>query len=180
MLPGTYLHFGGNSVGSTIVPGIKFQINGTDTNGTYFFVQTGSSVEQELWSNGTNYTGYDGPGVDNGTDPNNYIYKLDPSQGAYATDDSPAQGLLPVFRTITETDSFSMYLMFEPTNVARATPVPLQKIDWSWSAAAIQTNATLNQWQLTASSPPSGLSPVSTTAHPLWTTNLLTGWRWNP
>ncbi|MDR3560730.1 MAG: hypothetical protein P4N59_04720 [Negativicutes bacterium] len=180
LLPGMYLHFGGDTVGTATTPGIKFQINGVDTNGTYFFVQTGSSSEQQLWSNGTNYIATDGPGLDNGTDTNSYVYRFDPSQGTNTTDDSPAQGLLSNLRTISETDSYTMYLMFTPTNVIGATPVPLQKVDWSWSAAAIQTDATLNLWALTTNSPPSGLTPVKTTAHPQWTNNLLNSWHWTP
>jgi hypothetical protein len=179
-VPGPQLHFGGVLVGTNFVAGIKFQIHNVDSNGTYFFVQTGSVHREHLSSNGTNYVGLGGPGIDDGSDRGNYVYLLDPSQGTNATGDSPGTPT-PSYDTQTSaSDSFTMYLMFTPSNVGVAEPVPLQKMDWSWSATASQTNAAMNLWNVTTSNPPSGLSPANTTVHPQWTTNMIDSVHWTP
>ena len=177
---GAWLHFGGYNVGTNAIHGISFQINGADNSGNLFFVQTGIMHREQLWSNGTNYVGVAGPGIDASAAADNYVYPFDISQGTNATGDSPAAPTLSHFRTVSANDSYTMYLMFMPSNVGDAKAVPLQKVDWSWSATANQTNVGLNLWQLTSATPPSGLSPANTTAHPEWITNLLNSMHWNP
>jgi hypothetical protein len=178
--PGTYLHFGGYYVGTNAIHGIKFQISGADVAGDYFFIQTGSIHEEQLWSNGTNYVGDSDYGVDNGVNPSSYIYPLDSSQGTNATGDSPGSELKTNFQSVTKSDAYAMYLMFTPANVGTAEPVPLQKVNWTWSATAIQTNATLNLWRVTNAIPPSEPAPMDCTSHPEWSTNVLGSLHWTP
>ena len=117
---GTYLHFGGNKVGTNTISGITFIINNADVPGNYFFVQTGQTTTTQLW-NGTNYVGICNLGVDDGTDRGDYVYQIDTSLSSAGTDDSPATQLLPQFTTVGESDSFTMYLMFTPVNNGRLT-----------------------------------------------------------
>jgi hypothetical protein len=49
---GTFLHFGGNPVGTNMTPGIKFEILSTDIDGEAFFIQTGHASETNMAVNG--------------------------------------------------------------------------------------------------------------------------------
>ena len=57
----------------------------------------------------------------------------------HATIDSPKE---PTGDTVKHwrDDSFTMFFMFQPTNVGASIPVPVRKVSWSWGAFV--TNAT--------------------------------------
>jgi hypothetical protein len=177
-LPGTYLHFGGNKIGTNIVPGIKFEALSTDIDGQIFFIQVGSNFVAYSGADGTNYSG-SGSGVDNGTDENDYQYRLDPTAGPFATTDLPASLLSNSVTSVSRADDFLMYLMFEPEISGEKLPVPIKEVHWSWSATAALTNTPLNLWSLTSRRAPENPQPTDTDRYPQWTNHMLPQ-RWTP
>jgi hypothetical protein len=171
---GTFLHFGGNSVGTNVIPGIKFEVQSTDIDGEAFYIQTGNSYEQDMGIDGTNYV-WTGSGVDNGTDLGNYEYRSD----GISTDDSPASSLFNTLTNVNRTDSFTMYLMFQPNVPGAKLMVPMNKVSWSWSGSAVLANASSNLWNLTSAVPPSNPTATDTTSYPTWTTHIQPG-QWVP
>jgi hypothetical protein len=94
-----------------------------------------------------------------------YPYPTVQTQGnVFATLDNPREptvGSVKLWRD----DVFTMFFMFQPTNVAGSIPVPVRKIDWSWGA--IVTSAT---------NLASGYANIVeqnqiATTHPSWRTN---------
>jgi hypothetical protein len=64
-----------------------------------------------------------------------------------------------------------MYLLYQ-LNAAGSIPVPLKRLDWSWSGTA-QTNG-IGGWQLLSASV--AMQNVNVSAdYPVWTNNTLTG-----
>jgi hypothetical protein len=83
------------------------------------------------------------------------------------TRDRPVNGSAQVWRS----DHFTMYLLYQ-VNTAGSMPVPLKKLDWSWSGVA-QTNGA-GGWQLLSASV--ALQNVNVSAgYPVWTNNTITG-----
>ena len=92
-----------------------------------------------------------------------------PYPGYPNTDDSPASSLpLSGFKKVTVADSFTMWLMFKPAG-GDSIWVPLQSVNWSWSATATKDAA--GSWQLDSSDKTNG-SPIEPTAFPTWNGNI--------
>jgi len=167
----TFLHFGGAQIGTNSIPGVKFQLLSTDVaEQPVFFIQTGNSSEADKATNGVTYVGI-GSGVDNGNDTNDYIYPLDAAYEGSVTVDSPGSSLSSGFTNVSISDSFTMYLMFQSTNVG-AIAVPIKRMDWAWSATAVLTNAALNLWNVIPSAPPPNLVQLNSTSYPTWTNHM--------
>ena len=173
----TFLHFGGATSGTSFTPGIKFELLSTDIEGPLFFIQTGHSRESDMATNGITYVGI-GDGVDNGVDPNDYIYPLDGSFPGFVADDSPATSLSSSFTNVNRSDSYTTHLMFQATNAA-AIAVPIKKVDWSWSATAVLTSAASNVWNVISATPPLNPVPLNSTSYPTWT-NHMQPIKWTP
>lgn len=171
---GTWLHFGGTGVPTNPIPGIKFRYSWAvdDPDGMLYYVQVGTSLVNILAGNGTNYSG-SAVGVDNGNSRFNHVYPVSADfPGEYAACDSPALYLCNYYTNVTRQDSFTMYLMFDPDCSTGKIPVPLKKVDWSWSGSAVLTNADQNLWMLASGAPPSGPAAVDTIFHPTWTNKM--------
>ena len=64
-------------------------------------------------------------------------------------------------------DSFAMYWMFTPTNVAASIPVPVRKVSWSWGCLVTNAVGLASSYtNITGQNQPA-------TVHPYWTTNLV-------
>ena len=82
--------------------------------------------------------------------------------------DTPGQELKSTDLEAQVNDSFQMWLMFKPRNLANARWVPLRVVNWSWSATAVNNGG---NWTLTSSSHSEGPTDSDSTTHPTWTQN---------
>jgi len=164
-------------LGNANVPGIVF-IGTGETPGNWHFCQIlqGTDVRANV---ATNLTGGNPVSlvrtVTNALD-GSYPYPTVQSVGnTNATIDSPFQGTGDTVKFWRD-DSFTMFFMFQPTNVGASIPVPVRKLSWSWGA--IVTNATI----LASSYTNLGAQNQPATLHPSWRTNtaFATNWQSNP
>jgi len=169
---GTVLHFGtdaqlaGQTNWGTRFYATNLVLNGCPSDAVFFFVQTGIIQAEHNYTNGTS-SRYTGSGLDtqypaflpfSATEP--WWHDDDPPG-------EPADGSSQVWRS----DHFTMYLLYQ-VNSANSIPVPLKKLDWSWSGVA-QTNG-VGGWQLLSASV--ALQNVNVSAgYPTWTNNTITG-----
>jgi hypothetical protein len=171
-LLGTALHFGTDAqlAGQTNW-GMRFYVtnivlNGCSSDAVFFLVQAGTTEAEHNFTNSTS-SRYSGSGLDT-------RYPAFPPSSAtlpwWSEDDPPgesADGSAQVWRS----DHFVMYLLYQ-LNAAGSIPVPLKRLDWSWSGTA-QTNG-IGGWQLLSASV--AMQNVNVSAdYPVWTNNTLTG-----
>lgn len=83
------------------------------------------------------------------------------------TEDSPAQEADPSseFQSISDSDSFTMWLMFQPID---GQWVPLRKVNWSWSATAALSGT---NWVLTNATNTANPLDIDSTDYPQWSDN---------
>lgn len=98
-----------------------------------------------------------------------------PYSAATSTTDSPATSLDSGYVEKTANDSFTMYLMFQPSGFGSIF-VPLRQVSWSWGGDAVYSGGT---WLLPFSH--NTLNPVDTdtTSFPEWTRNAANN-TWQP
>jgi hypothetical protein len=150
--------------------GIRFYatnivLNGCPSSSTFKYVQLGTIQAEHNYTNGTS-TQYTGSGLDTRYP----AFSFSATEQFDHEEDEPSE---PVGDSaqVWRSDHFTMYLLFQP-NSANSIPVPLKKLDWSWSGVG-QTNGT-GGWQLLSSS--TSLQNVNVSAdYPTWTSNAITG-----
>jgi hypothetical protein len=170
-ISGTALHFGTDAklVGQTNW-GIRFYatnivLNGCPSSSTFKFVQLGTLQAEHNLTNGKS-SQYLGSGVDLHF-PADYFAATETFWPMDDTPGEPVDGSAQVWRS----DQFTMYLFYQ-VNLADSIPVPLKKLDWSWSGVA-QTNS-VGGWQLLSASV--SVKNVNVpTGYPTWTNNLNNG-----
>jgi len=185
--PGTCeLHFGiGNDLTNC---GIKFTITNVPSQqvpivqppvnvayGQYFIVQLADvQLKKNLASAGvTNGLFCNTNGLDTLPELNGLI--MPSTELSENWSDQPGSPLEDPIQWYSESDSFTNYLMFQPTEnnannkpLANSIAVPMYLITWNWSGVAKQTNDLPLQYELVSSNANcSGVSP--TTTFPLWT-----------
>ena len=142
----------------------NFTLNGCPGTSQFIWAQTGTIQAEHNYTNGQSIR-YSGSGID-------LQY---PAGGFWPEtplpfDDQPAEpvdGSAEVWRS----DSFTTYLLFQIPD-SNSIPVPLKKVQWSWSGLA-QTNGA-GGWQVLSSS--TAVSNINVNAYyPTWTSNAENG-----
>lgn len=82
------------------------------------------------------------------------------------TQDSPYSETLGNYIGVDYSDSFDMWLMYQPNG---GQWVPLQKVSWHWDGAG---NWNGTNWVMTSHHDPGSPSGSDTTTHPAWTGNV--------
>jgi hypothetical protein len=166
---GYNLHFGINTPDShNSDVGIAFvytdaPVNyNTNTYGDYFITQALESWQQQynVYS-GTNCTGFSTNGG-GGLDKDSPYGPIKNTPNGEWTD-SPG-GPLSIAHWLKEEDSFSTYLMFQPSSVSEGIAVPMYKGTWGWFGSAVNTPP----WSK-ASGSPNVSQPIVTEQFPIWT-----------
>ena len=98
---------------------------------------------------------------------NNLLDNYLPYDDTSATDDSPGTPLSDDLKVKTVSDTFTMWLMFKPSNTDSIW-VPLRSINWSWSGTATRSGTT---WTLTSPGDTPNPSSSTTTTFPTWVGN---------
>jgi hypothetical protein len=136
-----------------------------NTNINWFQVAT-SQNRQEHTNSGTWYqkqgTNLCDGGVSFGT---TFPYGFDESFLYPITTDTPQSDNLANYIGVNYSDSFDMYLMYQPNG---GKWVPLQKVSWHWDGAG-SWNGT--NWVLTSYSNPGNPIGANTSTHPTWNGN---------
>ena len=143
---------------SSGTPGMSFQASATmptGTPGTFSWVQV---VVSSCYTDTP-------PGSPYCLTPNALDSTYPYDSGASAAD-SPNVGLTSDLSQVSDTDSFDMYLMWNP-GTANSIPVPLGFVAWGWSGDATQNQST-GVWSLNSSSIPSHTFTPSQ-SFPQWT-----------
>jgi hypothetical protein len=163
---GTYLQLGGTS-GNV---GILFTASATEPPGysdNFEWVQLITSDEWtetpfvgsvQLCIPTIEPTGATFPGLDT-----QYPYDLDLNQ----TDDNPSMPLTSLDKAMSRGFSATMYLMWNSL-LSGSIPIPLGHVNWRFTAAAKDTNPTLNKWVETSGGASAG-SFVKSSSYPAWT-----------
>jgi hypothetical protein len=170
----TRLHCGSSELDGTVgmlfdVTNLSFpfpsQFSG-NTNITWFQVATFQNRQLKQSSGqwyqrlGTNLC--DG-GISFGS---SYPYGLDIGFRYPITTDSPSSTNLFDYVAVNYSDSFDMYLMYQPNG---GKWVPLQKVSWHWDGAGSLSGT---NWILTSHTNPGNPVGVNVTAHPIWNGNV--------
>jgi hypothetical protein len=117
-----------------------------------------SEMREHKFTNGVWY-------VKNAIDVLDTFYPYVPN--SLTVSDSPGEGTDPTDQAISVSDSFTMWLMFKPTN---GQWVPLKKTDWGWGGSGILSGT---NWILINSNNIPNPPCVNTSLHPQWTNNLI-------
>jgi hypothetical protein len=134
---GPALQFGTNFPQSS---GMTFLLTNLNLNGwsgiswDFLSVQIGTSTRTFSETNGTNFVAV-GAGLDE-----EYPYEVFPLGVHEVVKDSPAVPLAS-YGAVSVIDSFSMFLLFEPSS---GVPVPVRRIDWNWRGTAAISNGIWN------------------------------------
>jgi hypothetical protein len=83
-------------------------------------------------------------------------------------EDHPGFAVPNTYESLTATESFSTYLMYQPQSGAAAVWIALAEIDWSWSKTATNGPDGWTATAPTAQPNPTSLSPIGATAFPTW------------
>lgn len=142
-------------------------LNGCPGNSTFLFVQTGTIQAEHNYTNGTSLR-YSGSGLDSYYPAGNFeAYDEVPLPYYVDYPAEPVAGSAEVWRS----DTFTSYLLFQPPT-SNSIPVPLKKLQWSWSGLA-QINGA-DGWEVLSSS--TALYNVNVNAgYPTWTSNTING-----
>ncbi len=179
---GAWLHFGINSSLTNV--GIVFSFSNAPTfYGRYFLVQIINSGEDKRnLLNGTNLVGLDFPefGLDSEYPygKGNDLWHFGGYSQGRANDlwiDGPGVSLASHDTWISQTESFTMYLMFQygfpDFTYSNSIPVPMYSATWSWSGI-VKTNSSPLGFYLYSNSVPTP-SVTQTVSYPTWSTNVL-------
>jgi len=154
-------------------PGIKFVASITPPSGysgTLAWGQIINSLVENFELSTGKYQDCTAAGLDNSWP---YMNSIPPTQTSASTNDNPGIGLPSVnYLYVYRSDSFSMYLMWQPS-LSNSIQVPLGVVNWSWNAAASFSTST-SQWSLGGYTVPSP-SVSATSTYPSWAQTVAPG-----
>ena len=174
--PGLYLHFGkgtGNDIGIAMsLTNVPINPSNGIFYGAYFVTQLLGKNVRENVTTGTNVSGwqFDQQGLDNQVE----FDKVTASMPGDLTSnplwvDSPSIQFGGIYRWVSESESFTNYLMFLPPG-GNSIAIPMYLASWGWTGSA-KTNGASGGILLSHSVPPPTVAV--TTDFPQWT-NLVT------
>jgi hypothetical protein len=155
----------------TTIAGITFTAGASsgDSGGQYSFVQiiNTSAITRTDSIAGTCHETV-GTGLDT-------VYPYG-SVTATTTNDSPSTGFYATDEEIITTESFTMYLLWQPS-VSPSIPVPIGYVNWQWSADVVQTSPSPPLWSMSTTTPPASSQSGFTASliYPQWTTHGSSG-----
>ncbi|BAC90858.1 choice-of-anchor tandem repeat GloVer-containing protein [Gloeobacter violaceus] len=181
------LAFGSNNSSPGIVFNRTRLSNPTGFSGKWEWVQLANINRRRFRTDTNTWERFVGVGVldctvsegTNAADCSTYNY----AATVIRTSDSPRTPLsksfnIPLTPPINRAEvdeSFSMYLMYQPTGAAGANAiwVPLRKVTWSWHGKA-QLDSTVQKWKLVPGSSDNSVDPKDgdATIHPTWTSRF--------
>jgi hypothetical protein len=167
------LHFGGaidtngHPIEGIVFTASNLNFDGSYDGNTFFFTQVGNGLATHCQSDGTSVH-ISFSGIDS-ADPGKVFYDFTTNSTA-SYHDSPYSPMWNTDIKIFRSNSFDTYLMFQPPSPSR--PVPLKKISWNWSGAAIPDVSQSGSWTLVSSNAVITANNQDAFSHPVWTNNM--------
>jgi hypothetical protein len=168
-----YLHFGGstdtngNTRNGIVFTASNLSFDGSYTGNTFFCTQVGSGLATHCQSSGDSVH-ISFSGVDHTDKEKTFEDFTNNSTGTWQ--DSPGSPIGNSEVKIFRSNNFDTYLMFQPPSPSR--PVPLRKISWNWTGAAVPNVSQPGWWTLVSSNAVITANNEDAFSHPVWTSNM--------